>query len=246
MPVLSLPRFFTSAQRRHAIDACGAVATFSGVAAHHLVHLSPRPGRAAGRNRADHVHFGLDRQRRKASASRRSTCSAVGARRWSTAVGARTCRPAPCAAAAGNPAGNRGGLLRHDAGRAAPMSARRRRARAWPIRSGRISRCSLRRIAEWQITSLILVPEYLAGLVAAMEASGERLPLLTLVAVGGARTPPALLERARAVGPAGAAGLRPDRMRFGGDAGSDAATSAGSVGRPLGRTCACASRPMAK
>ncbi|WP_068076816.1 AMP-binding protein [Novosphingobium lentum] len=58
----------------------------------------------------------------------------------------------------------------------------------------------VRRIAEWRVTSLILVPEYLSGLVAAMEASGTRLPLLTLVAVGGARTPPSLIERARALG----------------------------------------------
>lgn len=50
------------------------------------------------------------------------------------------------------------------------------------------------------ITSLILVPEYLAGLVAAMEKRGARLPRLTLVAVGGARVAPALLHRAAAVG----------------------------------------------
>lgn len=56
------------------------------------------------------------------------------------------------------------------------------------------------RLAEWRITSLILVPEYLAGLVAMLERSGERLPDLTLVAVGGARVPPELLARARAVG----------------------------------------------
>ena len=55
-------------------------------------------------------------------------------------------------------------------------------------------------IAKWRITSLILVPELLAGLVGAMEATGARLPLLTLVAVGGARTPPALIARARALG----------------------------------------------
>jgi acyl-CoA synthetase (AMP-forming)/AMP-acid ligase II/pyrroloquinoline quinone (PQQ) biosynthesis protein C len=57
-----------------------------------------------------------------------------------------------------------------------------------------------RKISEWRITSLILVPEYLAGLVGALEASGRRLPELTLVAVGGARTPPALIERASALG----------------------------------------------
>lgn len=55
-------------------------------------------------------------------------------------------------------------------------------------------------IATQRITSLILVPEYLAGLVAAMTASGVRLPLLTLVAVGGARIDPLLLDAAAAVG----------------------------------------------
>lgn len=89
-----------------------------------------------------------------------------------------------------------------------------------------------RRIAEWGITSLILVPELLAGLVAALEARGTRLPLLTLVAVGGARTPPPLLERARALG-------LPVRQGYGlTELGSvvsldDGRGEPGSVGRPL-------------
>ena len=55
-------------------------------------------------------------------------------------------------------------------------------------------------IAGARATSLILVPELLAGLVAAMEAGGARLPLLRLVAVGGGRVPVALLARAAALG----------------------------------------------
>lgn len=55
-------------------------------------------------------------------------------------------------------------------------------------------------IVREEITSLILVPEYLAALVRGMEATGLRLPRLTLVAVGGARIAPALLERAAALG----------------------------------------------
>ncbi len=50
------------------------------------------------------------------------------------------------------------------------------------------------------ITSLILVPEYLDGLVTVMELSGRRFSLLTLVAVGGARVSPQLLDRAVALG----------------------------------------------
>jgi len=88
-------------------------------------------------------------------------------------------------------------------------------------------------IAQWNITSLILVPEYLAGLVAAMEASGTRLPLLTLVAVGGARVPPELIARARALG-------LPVRQGYGlTECGSVVSledaddAEAGSAGRPL-------------
>jgi len=58
----------------------------------------------------------------------------------------------------------------------------------------------LRAIADFRITSLILVPEYLAGLVAAMTASGTRLPLLKVVAVGGARVPADLIAKARSLG----------------------------------------------
>lgn len=55
-------------------------------------------------------------------------------------------------------------------------------------------------IAEQRITSLILVPELLAGLVGVMDATGMRFPELTLVAVGGARIAPNLLQRARRLG----------------------------------------------
>jgi acyl-CoA synthetase (AMP-forming)/AMP-acid ligase II len=57
-----------------------------------------------------------------------------------------------------------------------------------------------RAMAAWRITSTILVPEYLAGLVRVMEATGLRLPDLTILAVGGARVAPELLARARALG----------------------------------------------
>jgi pyrroloquinoline quinone (PQQ) biosynthesis protein C len=91
-----------------------------------------------------------------------------------------------------------------------------------------------KRIAEWRITSLILVPELLAGLVTALEETGERLPLLTLVAVGGARTPPALINRARSLG-------LPVRQGYGlTECGSvvalerDCSGEPGSVGQTLG------------
>jgi acyl-CoA synthetase (AMP-forming)/AMP-acid ligase II len=91
-----------------------------------------------------------------------------------------------------------------------------------------------RAIDVHRITSLILVPEYLAGLVAVMEAGAMRFPALTLVAVGGARVSPALLERASALG-------LPVRQGYGlTECGSVVAlesgdeTERGSVGKSLG------------
>lgn len=55
-------------------------------------------------------------------------------------------------------------------------------------------------VAASGATSLILVPELLGGIVAAMDAMGTRLPALRLVAVGGARIPVAVLERATSLG----------------------------------------------
>lgn len=92
----------------------------------------------------------------------------------------------------------------------------------------------LRAIDAHAITSLILVPEYLAGLVAAMTASDLRLPRLTLVAVGGARIEPKLLDAAAAVG-------LPVRQGYGLTECASvvalddgAAGSRGSVGRAIG------------
>lgn len=58
----------------------------------------------------------------------------------------------------------------------------------------------VRSLSRSQATSTILVPELLRGLVGALEATGERLPHLKLVAVGGARVSPDLLARADHVG----------------------------------------------
>lgn len=89
-------------------------------------------------------------------------------------------------------------------------------------------------IEETRATSLILVPEYLAGLVAYVAHAGRRLPALKLVAVGGARVAPALLERAREVG-------LPVRQGYGlTECGSvvslhdGAAAGVGSAGKALG------------
>lgn len=89
-------------------------------------------------------------------------------------------------------------------------------------------------VIRGRATSLILVPEYLAALVAAMETCSIRLPQLRLVAVGGASISPALLQRANVVG-------LPVRQGYGmTEAGSvitledGSQVSRGGVGRSIG------------
>lgn len=57
-----------------------------------------------------------------------------------------------------------------------------------------------RRLTELGATSLILVPELLRGLTATLAFGGGRIASLKLVAVGGARIAPSLLQIARSVG----------------------------------------------
>jgi hypothetical protein len=57
-----------------------------------------------------------------------------------------------------------------------------------------------RRIAEWRITSLSIIPEYLEGLISTLEANDQRLPLLRLITVDGLRASGTLATRARALG----------------------------------------------
>jgi acyl-CoA synthetase (AMP-forming)/AMP-acid ligase II/pyrroloquinoline quinone (PQQ) biosynthesis protein C len=88
-------------------------------------------------------------------------------------------------------------------------------------------------IERQRITSLILVPEYLGGLVREMIASGRRLPLLTLVAVGGARVPPELVEHARSLGLPVRQGYGLTEFASVVSLEDEEATGAGSAGRPL-------------
>ena len=83
-------------------------------------------------------------------------------------------------------------------------------------------------------TSLILVPELLARLVTELETTGRRLPLLRLVAVGGAHVAPSLLDRAAMVGLPVAQGY--GLTECGSVVALDlpGAKPLGTVGRPLG------------
>lgn len=58
----------------------------------------------------------------------------------------------------------------------------------------------LRAIEDWQAHSVIVLPQMLLALTAALEAGAPRPAHLRFVAVGGAKVAPALIARARAVG----------------------------------------------
>jgi acyl-CoA synthetase (AMP-forming)/AMP-acid ligase II/pyrroloquinoline quinone (PQQ) biosynthesis protein C len=227
-PVLSLPRFFTDAQRGHALEASGSTRLFTGENAPGLFSPSSPAALPTGTARitftsgttgnpkgvclsADHLLMVAE-----------EVVRAVG----SEHAGRHLALLPP------------GILLETVAGFFATILAggtyvcppQALAGMADPFRPD--FALMARRIAAWRITSLILVPELLAGLVAALEAGGARLPLLTLVAVGGARTPPALIERAQALG-------LPVRQGYGlTELGSvvsldDGRAERGSVGRPL-------------
>ncbi len=197
VPVLSIPSFFTPEQRQHAIQSCGAQAVFAA-----------RPLTTAQRTQTAPVP--LPRGTARITFTSGSTGTPKGiclsARHMLSVAGSVT------EALGSRHAGRHlallppGVLLETVAGFFAAMLAGATwlcppQARAGlenPFRPDFAA--MLQTIRETDATSLILVPEYLGGLVAAMEASAARLPLLTLVAVGGARVSPELIERARAVG----------------------------------------------
>ncbi len=56
------------------------------------------------------------------------------------------------------------------------------------------------RLRARRATSAIMVPEILGGLISVLESTGESLPDMRLIAVGGARVAPQLLDRAKALG----------------------------------------------
>ena len=199
VPVLSLPLFFTAAQREHALAQSGAqmlVRDRDGV----LVREDrcrrtapaarfPRAPRASATRRVRPA-------RRRASACRPHNLLAV-ARGVVDAVGAahagRHLAVLPPGVLLEDVAGCHAALL---------SGATYIAAAAWQVWDLlRHSSPDFARMAAaidgTRATSIILVPEYLAGLVAYLEHSGQRLPHLTLVAVGGARVAPATAASGR-------------------------------------------------
>jgi acyl-CoA synthetase (AMP-forming)/AMP-acid ligase II/pyrroloquinoline quinone (PQQ) biosynthesis protein C len=197
IPVLSLPAFFTKDQARHAISLCGA-----------QPDPATRPaGRATSRKSAPSLHpCGTARITftSGSTGSPKGICLSAGhmlqvAASIVDAVGAqhagRHLALLPPGILLETVAGFFPTLLAGGCYVCPPQAAI---GMADPFRPDFARAAQV--IATAGITSLILVPEYLDGLVRVMEAGGLRLPALTLVAVGGARVAPDLMARARALG----------------------------------------------
>jgi long-subunit acyl-CoA synthetase (AMP-forming) len=234
IPVLSLPQFFTPAQREHALcesGAQGVVREFTGGLAWRMPHVSGSdPGLPTGTARISY------------------TSGSTGTPKGICLSGEHLLRVAHAVVDA---AGRRnvgrhlailppGLLLETVAGCYATLQAGGTYIAASQSAVGLTEpfrpnfRAMAAAIERLRANSIILVPEYLAGLVAWLEHSGQRLKGLTLVAVGGARISARLLSRALAAG-------LPVRQGYGlTECGSvvslhdgDSA-SLGSVGRSLG------------
>ncbi|CCA90903.1 AMP-dependent synthetase and ligase (plasmid) [Novosphingobium sp. PP1Y] len=224
IPVLSLPAFFTDEQVRHAVSACGAGGECPSTP-HPAPSLLPRlTARVTFTSGSTGTPKGVCLSQSHMLTVAASVVEALG-----TAHAGRHCALLPP-----------GILLETVAGFFATMLAggtyicppQREVGLGDPFRPDFGAMVS--RLAVWRITSLILVPEYLAGMVAVLERTGQRLPDLTLVAVGGARVPVELLQRARDLG-------LPVRQGYGlTECGSVVSLECadesleGSVGRPLG------------
>lgn len=188
IPVLSLPAFFTEEQARHSCEACGVSDDGAPSPADGL--LPPETARITFTSGSTGAPQGIC-----LSASHMLTVAGGVVESVGTRHAGRHCALLPPGILLETVAGLFATVL---AGGTYVCPPQREVGLGDPFRPD--FALMLRRLGEWRITSLILVPEYLSGLVAAMEASNARLPDLSLVAVGGARVPVALVNRARAVG----------------------------------------------
>lgn len=227
VPVLSLPSFFTRHQARHALAAAGARGNYEG-ATYTAGDPSPAVALPAGTARISFTSGSTAEAKGIClSADHILGVASSVVERLGSAHAGRHCALLPPGILLETVAGFFATLI---AGGTYVCPPQELVGLADPFRPDFARLAD--RLAAWRVTSLILVPEYLAGLVAALEVSGERLPALTVVAVGGARVAIPLLERARAVG-------LPVRQGYGlTESGSvvslqDPSDPDGCVGRPL-------------
>ncbi|GGY97798.1 AMP-binding protein [Novosphingobium colocasiae] len=223
VPVLSLPRFFTAEQAEHARRACGASgagADASRPASSRLPHETARVTFTSGST-------GTPQGVCLSAAHLLEVAGAVVETVGADQAG-RHCAVLPPGILLETVAGFFATML---AGGTYVCPPQERLGLANPFRPDFARLVEV--IGEARITSLIVVPEYLAGIVGVLEQGGLSLPDLTLVAVGGARVAPELLARARRCG-------LPVRQGYGlTECGSVVALEAadeavsGSVGRPM-------------
>ncbi|MFM6831524.1 MAG: AMP-binding protein [Novosphingobium sp.] len=197
IPVLSLPQFFSPEQTRHALQTCGAQALYSGDGSGRFITQNTEP--AALHPETARITFTSGSTGTPKGVCLSASHMLTVADAVVDAVGAEHAGRHLALLPPGILLETVAGLLPTLLAGGTYVAPRQMVVGlADPFKPDALQ--MLRTIADNRITSLILVPEYLAVLVGALEATGSRLPELTLVAVGGARTPPALLNRARALG----------------------------------------------
>ncbi|MCJ2186879.1 AMP-binding protein [Novosphingobium beihaiensis] len=190
IPVLSLPAFFTPEQVQHAVAASGAGAARPSAAQPAPSPLPRGTARVTFTSGSTGTPKGVCLSAPQMLAVAASVVEAVGAEH-----AGRHCALLPPGILLETVAGFFATVL---AGGTYVCPPQAEVGLADPFRPDFVA--MVQKLAAWEITSLILVPEYLAGLVTVMEKTGITLPCLTLVAVGGARVPAELLARARALG----------------------------------------------